>query len=92
MGFAQFMVSSMKSNSRRQERTHFDKESIYLSSCDKKKKPVFKTATKEQLLKIKKNLQQSNRVYKRKLIGYTIFITSLIISISIFYLKHIVQL
>jgi len=81
MGFAQFMVSSMKSNSRRQQRVPFDKENIYLSSNDKKKKPQFKKATQEQLLKIKERLHRSNNVYQRKLIGFTVLITITVLTI-----------
>jgi len=82
MGFAQFMVSSMKSNSRRKERTHFDKESIYLSSNDEIKKPVFKKASKELLLKIRNRTLKNSQVYQQKLIGYTclsiIFISTIL--------------
>ena len=79
MGFAQYMVSSMKSNSRRQERTPFDKESLYLSGNSKKEKLQFKKATKEQLLKIRNRMKQSNSIYQQKLIGYTITAIAIII-------------
>jgi len=90
MGFAQFMVSSIKSNSRRQQRIAFDKESIYLSSNVKKKKPQFKKASQEQLLKIKQKLQKHNLVYNMKLIGYTATILTIMISGVVIYFNHLI--
>lgn len=87
MGFAQFMVSSMRSNSRRQERTPFDKESIYLSKISKKEKPQFKKATKEQLLKIRSRMKRSNGTYQQKLIGYTFLASITIISTFVYLIK-----
>lgn len=84
MGFAQFMVSSIKSNSRRQQRTQFNKEDILNSYSKNKSKPVFKKATEEQLIKIRTRLQKNNEVYQRKLIGYTFLITITVISIIVY--------
>ena len=69
-GFTQFMISSIKSNSRRKKREQFNKKDIYKFGL-KKSNPKFKKATKEQLENIKKRLQRRNRVYKRKLIIYS---------------------
>jgi len=77
----QAMITSLKNNNRRQQRTPFDKESIYLSSNDEKKKPQFKKATQKQLLKIKERLHRSNNVYQRKLIGLTVLITITVLTI-----------
>jgi len=90
MGFAQFMVSSMKSNSRRQERTPFDKESIYLSGNSKKEKPQFKKATKEQLLKIRDRMKENNTAYQQKLIGFTC-LSILCISTILYFSNNIIS-
>jgi len=87
MGFAQFMVSSMKSNRRRQKRTPFDKESIYLSGNSKQEKLQFKKATKEQLWKIRNRMKRSNSIYQQKLIGYTCLASIAIISTFIYLIK-----
>ena len=90
MGFAQFMVSSIKSNSRRQQRVQFDKEDILNSYTKNKTKPVFKKASQEQLLKIRKRLQKSNQVYQQKLIGYT-FLSVVFIGTIIYYFNEIIS-
>lgn len=90
MGFAQFMVSSMKSNSRRQERTPFDKESIYLSKNSKKEKPQFKKATKEQLLKIRNRMKENNNAYQQKLIAYTC-LSILCVSTILYFSNNIIS-
>jgi len=90
MGFAQFMVSSVKSNSRRQERTPFDKESIYLSGNSKKEKPQFKKATKEQLLKIRDRMKENNTAYQQKLIGFTC-LSILCISTILYFSNNIIS-
>ena len=90
MGFAQFMVSSIKSNSRRQQRSQFDKEDILNSYSKNKTKPVFKKATQEQLIKIRKRLQKSNQVYQQKLIGYT-FLSIIFISTIVYYFNDIIS-
>ncbi len=90
MGFAQFMVSSMKSNSRRQQRTPFDKESIYLSNSKKNKKPQFKKATKEQLLRIRNRMKENNNAYQQKLVGYTC-LSILCVSIILYFSNNIIS-
>ncbi|MFD0962645.1 hypothetical protein [Pseudofulvibacter geojedonensis] len=90
MGFAQFMVSSIKSNNRRQQRVQFDKEDILNSYTKNKTKPVFKKASQEQLLKIRKRLQKSNQVYQQKLIGYT-FLSVVFIGTIIYYFNEIIS-
>jgi|GEM_PF-3106995 len=67
----QAMISSLKNNNRRQLRTPFDKESIYLSSSDQIKKTVFKKASKELLLKIRNKTLKNSQIYQQKMIGYT---------------------
>ncbi len=44
-GFAQFMISSIKSNSRRTKHTSFDKNKLLNNISKKKSKLVFKKAT-----------------------------------------------
>lgn len=90
MGFAQFMVSSIKTNSRRKERTHFDKESIYLSKNSKKKNPQFKKATQDQLLKIRRRMKINNSIYQQKLIGYTSLVMIIIIGGFAIYFNHLI--
>jgi len=88
-GMSQHMINSLRNNSRRQQRTHFDKESIYLSNNGEKKKPQFKKATQEQLLKIRKRMKRNNSVYQQKLFGYTALIMFLFISGFIIYFNHL---
>jgi len=89
-GMSQHMINSLRNNSIRKDRTHFDKKSIYLSSTGEKKKPQFKKATKEQLLKIKQKLQKHNLVYNMKLIGYTATILTIMISGVVIYFNHLI--
>lgn len=74
MGFAQFMVSSIKSNSRRQQRVQFDKEDILNSYTKNKTKPVFKKATPKQLNNIRTKLKNSHRIHQQKLVVYTLML------------------
>jgi len=83
----QAMIISLKNNNRRQLRTPFDKESIYLSNNGEKKKLQFKKATQEQLLKIRKRMTRNNSIYQYKLIGYTCLIMMLVISGIVIYLN-----
>jgi len=83
----QAMITSLKNNNRRQLRTPFDKESIYLSSNGEKKKLQFKKATQEQLLKIRSRMKRSNSIYQQKLIGYTCLVSITIISTFIYFIK-----
>jgi len=83
----QAMINSLKNNNRRQLRTPFDKESIYLSKNSKKEKPQFKKATKDQLLKIRNRMKRSNSIYQQKLIGYTCLASITIISTFVYLIK-----
>jgi len=85
----QAMITSLKNNNRRQLRTPFDKESIYLSNNSKKKKPQFKKATKEQLLKIRDRMKKNNSIYQQKLIGYTALTIMVIMSGFVIYFNHL---
>ena len=85
MGFAQHMITSIRLNSRRKEHIPFQKSNNLESSS--KRKPQFKKATKEELVKIKVRLQKNNSIYRKKLIGYTLLISILIIS-TITFLIH----
>lgn len=85
----QAMISSLKNNNRRQLRTPFDKESIYLSNSGKKKTAQFKKASQEQLLKIKSRMTRSNSIYQQKLIGYTALTIIVIVSGFVIYFNHI---
>lgn len=87
MGFAQAMVSAMKSNSRRQKRTQFDKNNIYLSGNETQIKPVFKKSNKELLLKIKNRTQKNAAIYRKKLIGYTCLVSVIIVTTFIYLIK-----
>jgi hypothetical protein len=88
--FAQFMISSIKSNSRRTRHTSFDKNKL-LNNISKKKKSklVFKKATQQQLFKIRNQLQKSNQVYQYKVIFFTsVFI--IFISALLYYINNII--
>lgn len=86
----QAMITSLKNNNRRQLRTPFDKESIYLSSNSEKKKLHFKKATQEQILKIRRRMKRNNSIYQQKLIGYTALTIMVIVSGFVIYLNHII--
>ena len=89
-GMSQHMINSLRGNSIRKDRTHFDKESIYLSSNSKKEKPQFKKATQEQLLKIRNRMKENNTAYQQKLIGYT-FLSILCISTILYFSNNIIS-
>ena len=84
----QAMITSIKNNNRRQLRTPFDKDSIYLSGNRKKKLPQFKKATQEQLLKIRRRMRRNNNIYQQKLIGYTCLASITIISTFVYLIKN----
>lgn len=89
--FAQFMISSIKSNSRRTRHTSFDKNKLLnnISKKKKKSKLVFKKATQQQLFKIRNQLQKSNQVYQYKVIFFTsVFI--IFISALLYYINNII--
>ena len=89
-GMSQHMINSLRSNSIRKDRTHFDKKSIYLSSNSKQKKPQFKKATQEQLLKIRRRMKINNSIYQQKLIGYTSLVMIIIIGGFAIYFNHLI--
>ena len=85
---SQHMINSLRNNSLRRNRIHFDKKSIYLKHSNYNKTLVFKKATKEQLDKIRAKLQKRNLVYRRKLIVYSAIITISIITVFLFMINH----
>ena len=87
---SQHMINSLRGNSIRKDRTHFDKKSIYLSGDSKKEIPQFKKATKEQLLKIRNRMKKNNSIYQQKLIGYTALTIMVIVSGFVIYLNHLI--
>lgn len=87
-GMSQHMINSLRNNSLRRNRIHFDKKSIYLKQSNYNKTLVFKKATKEQLDKIRAKLQKRNLVYRRKLIVYSAIITISIITVFLFMINH----
>ena len=88
-GFAQFMISSIKSNSRRTRHTSFYKNKLLNNISKKKSKLVFKKATQQQLFKIRNQLQKSNQVYQYKVIFFTsVFI--IFISVLLYYINNII--
>lgn len=88
-GFAQFMISSIKSNSRRTRHTSFDKNKLLNNISKKKSKLVFKKATQQQLFKIRNQLQKSNQVYQYKVIFFT-FVFIIFISVLLYYINNII--
>lgn len=87
-GMSQHMINSLRNNSIRKDRTHFDKKSIYLKKLKNKRKLVFKKATKEQLDIIRTRLQKRNVIYRRKVIVYSSIITISILSIFLFMINQ----
>ena len=88
-GFTQFMISSIKNNSRRTKHTSFDKNKLLNNISKNNSKLIFKKATQKQLFKIRNRLQKSNQVYQYKVIFFTsVFI--IIISLLLYHINNII--
>lgn len=86
-GFTQFMVSSIKNNSRRKKREQFDKQDIFIRFNKNRTKLQYKKATKEQLTKIRTRLQEQNKIYQRKLIAWSSVISAILFAVTLYYFR-----